>query len=210
MTKKKIRTYYSLARQRQADETRNRIAAAGRKLILENGYAAATMEAIAREAGVATPTVYAVFSSKRRILTELIDRAAFGPAYQELVAQAYEMSDPVPRLRQAARIARQIYQGQSSEFELLRAAGVVTAELVAMEDERENGRYEAQGPSVALLVKSGRMLPPLTESQARDILWTLTSHNFYRMLVMVRGWTPDQYEAWLADTVVASLVAPAA
>ena len=87
MTKKKIRTYYSLVRQRQADETRTRIAEAARKLILDQGYGAATMEAIAREAGVATPTVYAVFGSKRNILAELIDRAAFGPAYQDLVGE---------------------------------------------------------------------------------------------------------------------------
>ena len=79
MAKKKIRTYYSLVRQRQADETRTRIAEAARKLILGQGYGAATIEAIAREAGVATPTVYAVFGSKRNILAELIDRAAFRP-----------------------------------------------------------------------------------------------------------------------------------
>ena len=74
MAKKKIRTYYSLVRQRQADETRTRIAEAARKLILGQGYGAATMEAIAREAGVATPTVYAVFGSKRNILAELMPK----------------------------------------------------------------------------------------------------------------------------------------
>jgi AcrR family transcriptional regulator len=44
------------------------------------------MEALARAAGVATPTVYALFGSKRNILAELIVRTAFGPAYQDLVA----------------------------------------------------------------------------------------------------------------------------
>ncbi|MBV8969584.1 MAG: TetR family transcriptional regulator, partial [Verrucomicrobia bacterium] len=50
MAKKKIRSYYSLVRQRQADETRARIATAARELILTKGYPAATIEAIAREA----------------------------------------------------------------------------------------------------------------------------------------------------------------
>jgi AcrR family transcriptional regulator len=109
--------------QRQADETRTRIAEAARKLILGPGYGAATMEAIAREAGVATPTVYAVFGSKRNILAELIDRAAFGPAYQDLVGEALALADPVARLRMAPRIARQIYDAERSEIQLLREAG---------------------------------------------------------------------------------------
>src|ERR1700731_2997410 len=129
MAKKKIRTYYSLVRQRQADETRTRIAEAARKLILGQGYGAATIEAIAREAGVATPTVYAVFGSKRRILTELIDRAAFGPVYQDLVGKVTELQEPPARLRLAARIARQIYDSERSELDLLRKAGVIIPEL---------------------------------------------------------------------------------
>ena len=123
MAKRRCSHYYSLVRQRQADETRTRIAAAARKLILSQGYKAATMETIAREAGVATPTVYAGFGSKQNILIELIDRAAFGPAYQDLVDQTMELADPAARLRMAPRIARQIYDAERSELKLLREAG---------------------------------------------------------------------------------------
>lgn len=206
MAKKNIRSYYSLVRQRQADETRTRIAAGARKLILNKGYEAATMEAIAREAGVATPTVYAVFGSKRRILTELIDRAAFGPAYQELVGEAMEQVDAVARLRFAARIARQIYDSERSEFDLLRKAGVVIPELAAIEREKECGRYEAQAPSISLLVQSGRLLPGLDEKEARDIFWTLTGRDIYRMLVIERKWSSDRYEKWLSDVILSALV----
>jgi AcrR family transcriptional regulator len=207
MAKKKVRSYYSLVRQRQADETRARIAAAARQLILTKGYDAATMEAIAREAGVATPTVYAVFGSKRQILTELIDRAAFGPAYQELVGEAMALTEPVTRLRYAARIARQIYDSERSEFDLLRKAGVVLPELAAIEREKECGRYEAQAPSISLLVASGQLLPGLDDTEARDIFWTLTARDIYRMLVIERKWSSDRYEKWLSTTIVSSLVA---
>jgi AcrR family transcriptional regulator len=207
MAKKKIRTYYSLVRQRQADETRTRIAEAARKLILNQGYGAATMEAIAREAGVATPTVYAVFASKRNILTELIDRAAFGPTYQELVGQAMALADPVARLRMAPRIALQIYDAERSEIQLLRAGGVVISELATIEREKECGRYEAQGPTIALLVQSGRLAPGLDEKEARDIFWTLTARDNYRMLVIEHKWSSDRYEKWLGDALVSILVA---
>jgi AcrR family transcriptional regulator len=128
--------------------TRARIAAAARRLILNQGYEGATIEAIAREAGVATPTVYAVFGSKRRILSELIDRAAFGPAYQALVGEVKDLVDPVARLRLSARIARQVYDSERLEFDLLRKAGMVIPDLAAIEHEKECGRYEGQASTI--------------------------------------------------------------
>jgi AcrR family transcriptional regulator len=206
MAKKPVRSYYSLVRQRQADETRARIAAAARKLILNKGYEAATIEAIAREAGVATPTVYAVFGSKRRILTELVDRAAFGPAYQALVGEVKELAEPVARLRLAARIARQVYDSERLEFDLLRKAGVVIPELAAIEHEKECGRYEGQASTITLLGQSGQLQPGLDEKEARDIFWTLTARDIYRMLVIERKWSSARYEKWLSDAIVSALV----
>src|SRR5260370_9093982 len=140
MAKKIVRSYYSLVRQRQADETRARIAAAARQLILNEGYEVATIEAIAREAGVATPTVYAVFGSKRRILTELIDRAAFGPTYQALFGEVKDLTDPVGRLRLSARIARQVSDSERFELDLLRKAGVLIPKLETIEHDTECSR----------------------------------------------------------------------
>lgn len=206
MAKKAARSYYSLVRQRQADETRSRIAAAARKLILEAGYGAVTMDAIAREAGVATPTVYAVFGSKKGILAELIDRAAFGPAYQDLVDQVMTLADPVERLAFAARIARQIYDAERSEFAQLRKAGVINPELAAIEREKECGRYEAQAESIQLIIQAGKLRPGIEQTEARDIFWTLTGRDVYRMLVIEREWTSDRYEKWLADSILQALV----
>ena len=55
-------------RQRQALWTRRLIVDAARELFLERGYAATTMDAIAKEAGVAVSTVYAIYKNKRNIL----------------------------------------------------------------------------------------------------------------------------------------------
>jgi AcrR family transcriptional regulator len=208
MSKKVVRSYYSLVRQRQADETRARIATAARRLILQEGYEVATIEAIAREAGVATPTVYAVFGTKRRLLTELIDRAAFGPVYQALVGEVEELADPVARLRLSARIARQVYDSERLEFDLLRKAGVVIPELAAIEHEKESGRYDGQAASIALLVQSGQLRSDVDEKEARDIFWTLTARDIYRMLVIERRWSSDHYEKWLSEAILSALVTP--
>src|SRR5262245_31342123 len=67
------REYDSTRRQAQADETRRHILEAARKLFTERGYAGATAEAIATEAGVALQTVYAIFKNKRKILVSLMN-----------------------------------------------------------------------------------------------------------------------------------------
>ena len=69
------------------------------------------------------------------------------------------LADPVARLRMAPRIARQIYDAERSEIHLLREAGVVISELAVIEQEKECGRYEAQGPTIAPLVQSARLAP---------------------------------------------------
>lgn len=54
-------------------EKRRRILEAARDLVLREGLRATTMEAIAREAGVAKPTLYAQFSDKNAVFAALID-----------------------------------------------------------------------------------------------------------------------------------------
>ena len=206
MANRPIRSYYSLVRAKQADGTRARIAGAARKLILSRGFEAATVSAIAREACVAVPTVYAVFGSKRRILAELVDRARFGPEFQKLIGEAETIDDPVARLRLTAQIVRQVCDGERAEVDLLRQARVVVPEIEARYEELECGRYEAQCVTVKLLARHGLLKPGLTAQEARDLLWTFTSRALYSLLVVDRGWTSDHYQEWLADTLVAMLV----
>lgn len=206
MAKKQTRKYHSSVRQQQAEATRAAIARAARKLIFSKGYEAARMDVIAREAGVATQTIYAIFGSKQAILAELLDQDSFGPDYQDLIRQVQATTDPEAKLRFPARIARQIYDAQSSTFDRFRGAGVVAPDLVLLEKERECHRYEAQKHLITFLEQAGRLRDGLSLTQARDILWTLTSREFYRLLVRERGWTADAYEAWLTDMLVAALL----
>jgi AcrR family transcriptional regulator len=198
--------YKSLVRERQAADTRRRIVEATRQLLQKEGYAGMTIEAIARRAEVSAQSVYAIFKSKRGILTELLDRSTFGPEYDEAVRQALSANDPETRLRLAAPIARQIHDAQSATFDLLRGAGVVAPELAKLEQKRECLRYERQERMIASLRDAGSLRPGLDYTTARDILWTLTGRDIYRMLVRERGWPSQKYQDWLADTLVPSLL----
>lgn len=198
--------YRSPLRERQAGETRGRIVDAARKLLETAGYAGMTIEVIARRADVSTQTVYAVFGSKTGILRELLNQVTFGTDYEDAVRQTMGEPDPELRLRRAAGIARKIHDAQAATFDLLRGAGVVAPELARLEEERECLRYERQEQMIASLRAAGRLLPKLSTRSARDIFWTLTGGDIYRMLVRDRGWSSQKYQDWLADTLVRSLL----
>ncbi len=55
-------------------ERRNNVLDAGMKLVLANGWYATTMEAIAREAGIAKPTLYKYFPDKTAIYVGVASR----------------------------------------------------------------------------------------------------------------------------------------
>jgi AcrR family transcriptional regulator len=198
------RAYESPARQRQADETRSRIAAAARTLLSQKGYAGMTIAGVARAAGVAVPTVYSIFGSKKGIVAELLDQARFGEEYQALVREARAVSDPRERLAFPARIARRVYESEIPVESLLRGAGMLAPELAAVESERDCQRYDAQAHLIDGLREAG--LLHLDRESARDILWCLTSRDLFRMLVRERHWPPEKYEAWLRKTLEHALL----
>ncbi|HEX8771515.1 MAG TPA: helix-turn-helix domain-containing protein, partial [Acidimicrobiales bacterium] len=76
--KVKGRTYDNAARQIQSVETRQRIIEAARALMVERGYRATTVSAIARSAGVHVDTVYELVGRKPVVLRELIEQALSG------------------------------------------------------------------------------------------------------------------------------------
>jgi AcrR family transcriptional regulator len=208
MARVKKRPYKSLARERQADDTRRRIVAATGELLGSEGYDRMTIEAIAQRAEVSAPSVYAIFKSKAGILAELLDQSSFGSDYESSVKQALSTDNPVARLQVAARIARQIHQAQTATFDLLRGAGVVAPELAKLAEQRELLRYEKQEGMIQFLRDGGYLSSQLDYGATRDVFWMLTGREIYRMLVLERHWSPQRYQDWLGDALVRFLIAP--
>jgi AcrR family transcriptional regulator len=201
------RSYVSPRRRQQADETRRRIADAARRLLGKKGYAETTIAEIAAEAGVALPTVYATFGSKQGILNALIDRAIFTVEYETLVAEAFAQDRPAARLRVAARIACEIYEAERAELDFLRGAGVASPELNMIDAERESQRFETQAAVIESLADAIR--PGMTQAAAKDVFWTLTSRDLFRMLVIERRWSAGRYQEWLGTLLATEILGEA-
>jgi AcrR family transcriptional regulator len=202
------RAYHSPERQRQAEKTRRRILDAARTLFLSAGYAGTTVEAVATAAGVSPKTVAAVFGSKREILAALVSIPAFGRPFQEIRGQFLEVTEPRRRLELVAQLTRQAYETLTPELDLLRGAHAVAPELADLARQVGARRRQNLTYLMAFLQERGMLCEGLSEEEATDVAWALTSFDLYRALVVECGWEPDRYAAWLADVLIQRLLGP--
>lgn len=206
MKQEKKRSYNSDTRDAQAAQTRSLILEAAKKLFQTEGFDRVTINMLAKAAEVSMPTIYAIFKSKRGVLQSLIDEVLPHEQFAALVDDSMQKKSPKKRLSTTAKLARQIYDAERELMDILRGASVVASEIRELEQEREKRRYERQGEYVTMMMKEKSLAKGLTLQKARDVLWTLTGRDMYRMFVVERGWTPDEYETWLAQLLVKSLL----
>lgn len=202
----KKREYISEARQASAGLTKNRILTAAKELFKEKGFDKATISGVAGRAGVSIPSVYALYKSKEGLLREIMNSISFGDEYQALVNKILTETDPVESLRIAASITRVVCEAEKAGMGFIRGADVVSPELKALAQEGEQIRYDGQELLVIRLFDADIVNPEIDFAGARDILWSLTSRELYRMMVIERNWPPETYEKWLADTLIKVLI----
>jgi len=200
------RRYDTKLRSERALGTRERILDAAKELFTAHGVEKVTIGKIASAAGVSGPTVYALFQSKTGILKAVIERSFFGARYAEIAKQAETARDPEEILRITASISRVILDTEREEIGLMRGVAALSPELNEIERELEAVRFTLQESRARLLVKSAPAARRLGLVRVRDILWMYTGRDVYRMLVLERGWSSDEYEGWLAETLIAALI----
>lgn len=193
-------------RQRQALETRRLIAEAAGSLFLERGYAATTMDAIAGEAGVAVSTVYAAFKNKRAILKEIRQAWHDRTHAREINAEAAREPDPERRLEMVAYANRRQWELGAGLIAIYQGAAAADREAAAELAEALGGRRAALDRVVEGMEKSLR--PDLDATRAADILRALCQPEVYQELVRESGWSPDEYESWLGETLKRELLFP--
>lgn len=208
LSKGRKRPYHSRVRQRQAEETHQRILAAARELLTSRGYVNTTLEMIAEAAEVSPKTVSAVFGSKHGILAELVNPSAFDAPVQHLLDQLRASQEPLQRVELVVLITRQVYESLASQLELLRTAGVVAPELADLARQVELRRRHNQTYLITYLQEQGVLRNGLSSEEATDVLWALTSYDLYRMLVIERRWPPERYETWLTNLLIQQLLQP--
>lgn len=206
MSTPKKRTYNSESRQTQSQKTKNRILASAKMLFESKGFEQVTIDEIAREAQISAPSIYSIFQSKRGILLGLMDEALPLDQHTALVEQGKNEKRPHKRLKITASIARQLYDAEKAQLGFLRGASILDPVFKGLEIERERRRYQRQKETVETMASEKAFRNNLSVTKIRDILWAFTGRDFYRMLVIERGWSSDEYEKWLAELLIETLL----
>lgn len=205
------REYHAPHRARQAQATRDSIAAAARRLFASGGYAATTIEAIAREAGVAIQTIYATFGSKRAIVLSLLDAMEEEGGVEQLQAElARAAGDPVRQIRHWVAFTRRFFERGTDLLEMARAAEPTEPDVAAHVREGERRRRAGAAAVVRSWAAAGVLRPRLEEQKAQDLAWTMLSPEVFRLLVVESGWSGEEYERWLSAELIGLLLAPSA
>lgn len=202
------RPYNSPTRRKRAEETHHRILDAARILFRTSGYTGTTIDAVAQAAGISPKTVTALFGSKRELLAALVEIAEFGPQFQEARESLHGDPGLHHRLELVARLNRHAYEALTPEFDLLRGASAVAAEIAEVARKVGERRRQNEAYLIHYLSEHHLLRRDLSPEEALDEMWALTSFDTYRALVLERGWSADRYEAWLLGLLVQRLLEP--
>jgi len=200
------RAYNAPSRRLQAQATRARILAAARQLLREHGYPATSLTMVARAAKVSVESVYDHFGTKRGLLSALVDAAVDPPQFDEHIQAAMQSAEPRQLLRMTAEFGRLAYDRSWDIVEAMRGAGVADPEIADAWRLADARARAGQAVVVQALVQRGVLRTDLSQTEAADVLWSLTAPDVYRMLVVESRWTSDRYAEWMADALARLLL----
>jgi AcrR family transcriptional regulator len=211
--KSQPRRYDSSGRRRQADEARHEILEAARRLFLDDGYGATTMNAIAAGAGVSVETIYGAWGSKAGVVEALLTSSVRGDDTATPFAEGRSIQsviterDPRRQLELYAGVVAEVQGRLAPLTRILRGGAASDPKLAALLEQHKAQRLAGMTEFATLLQSRKALRKGLTVERARDILWTMNSSEVYDLLVTERSWTPEDYAAWIAESLASALLA---
>ena len=210
------RPYHSPRREEAARETRRLVLEAARQQFVKHGYSGTSLADIAAAAGVSVATVKLLAGSKAQLLVTAIralmrrDEPTIPHVEQRWWRQMLADPDPEALLRQFASIATEGLQRQADLFDVVYQAAASEPELAELEREGSLGRWQDVRQVARALADLGALRPGLTPDAAADTIWAVAAPQLYRLLITRRGWSAEQWQGWLADMLIRSLLVPGA
>ena len=209
------RSYDNSRRIRHSQETRRRILDAATSLLVERGYRATTVAAIADDAGVHVDTVYRLVGRKPVLLRELIEQALSGTdraidaEERDYVLAVRAEPDPRQKIVTYARAVTNIHQRLAPLVAALHEAASSEPEAAVVWRDVSDRRAENMRRFVHDVRAAGGFHEELTVDLAADTVWLTNSAEAYLMLTEQRGWSALRYERWLVDLWSRYLLTPA-
>ncbi len=203
----KGRTQAGRRREARARQTRQRIVDAALGLFLQRGYAATTVDAIARGAEVAPATIYQAFGTKQAILASVLDVTVAGDAApvaildRGWVTAAAAETDPARRLATVVGHACEIAARTAAIKEVMRDAAATQPAVRELIEQDSRRRYLTQQALVDMLIDRRPLRAGVDRRRAVDVFFALVNSQTYQLLVEHLGWTVADWRDWLVEVI---------
>ena len=140
------------------------------------------------------------------LLRELIEQALSGTDApvaaedREYVKAVGAEPDPARKLAIYARAVREIQARIAPLLLALRDASATEPDAAEIWREISDRRAANMRKLAQDLEAAGGLRAGLSIDEAADVIWATNSSELFVLLTVERGWPPDRYERWLADT----------
>lgn len=163
------------------------------------------MAAIAEAAAVSIETIYLSVGGKASLVRYLVETALSGtdepvpPLRRKGVQEIRAEADPRLKLRLFAGMVRPMLERLAPIWQVVLEAAPTDKELGSLVAELQERHAGNMRLVIEHLTEAGGLRSGISRDVARDVVWAMNSPEFYRLLVVGRGWTGEMYETWLAD-----------
>ncbi len=209
--KRATRRYDSSGRQTQARRSRETVLDAAERQFLAAGYAATTLAAIAKEAGVSVETIYKSFGGKSGLVRAIYERGLTGhgpvAAYKRSDEMRERETDPAVIMRNWGVLTAEVSSVVTPIRLLIRSAAGTDPEMSALLEDSDKDRLDRAHHHARFLADRGFLREGITLDKATDVLWTCSSVEFYELLVLKRDWSAAEFAEFIADFMIAGLLA---
>ena len=91
-------------------------------------------------------------------------------------------------------------------FEMMRLAAKTEPDIADLLQNILGERLHNMVIFVQYLSEHSQLREGLADTQAAEMVWTLTSPEVFQLLTVDRAWSSEQYMQWLADTLTRLLL----
>jgi AcrR family transcriptional regulator len=193
--------------------TRARVVAAASDLFVRGGYAATSIEALARAAGVGAQTVYYGFRTKRGVLAACLATAIGDEALHAVpvlgrppVRAVLAEPDPVTRIFRQVRASADVFGRAAGLLGVTRAAAAVDPDLRSLWEDDDAERQVVLRALVDSLDRDRVLRFGLAPAAGADAAAAVLSPETWSALVTRRGWSALDWARWAHRQLAAELL----
>ena len=173
----------------QAAETRRRIIEATRAALTEGPLRSVSLEQIAERAGVCRSTLHLIFGTRATLLLavaeDLLGRGDFAR-----LTRAARRRDARHALRRSLALAARLYAQEHAVGMALLSLAAVDGDAAPAATRLNQGRAEGMASLARRFKEQGYLAPQVSEGEAADVLWVITSIETFHQLYVGRQLAP--------------------